>query len=205
MYNPAMDLDAAPLDPDPFVQFRRWFADAVAAGLHEPSAMTLATATPEGRPSSRIVLLKGVDDRGLVFFTNYESRKGRELAENPRAALAFWWPPLGRQVRVEGSVERVTREESEAYFRTRPRASQISAWASRQSAELPGRAPLDARVAELEREYAGGRPIPCPPFWGGLRVVPETFEFWIGRPSRLHDRFRYVRSGPAWRIARLAP
>lgn len=194
-----------PLDPNPFVQFRRWFADAVEAKLKDPNAMTLATATPDGAPAARVVLLKDIDDRGLVFFTNYESRKGIELAANPRAALCFFWAPLERQVRVEGRVEKVTREESEAYFRTRPRGSQLGAWASRQSAAIAGREPLEARMAELERQYPDGAEVPCPPWWGGYRVVPDAFEFWIGRPSRLHDRFRYSPAGGGWAVARLAP
>lgn len=196
-----MDLDA-----DPFVQFRRWYGEALAADPKDANAMTLATASPDGAPSARVVLLKDADDRGLVFFTNYESRKGRELAGNPRAALAFYWPRLERQVRVEGRVERVTREESEAYFRTRPRDSRLGAWASRQSAVIPGREPLEARMAELAAEYGEGLDIPCPPWWGGYRVVPTLFEFWIGRPSRLHDRYRYTPApGGGWTVARLAP
>ncbi|HEY8368696.1 MAG TPA: pyridoxamine 5'-phosphate oxidase [Thermodesulfobacteriota bacterium] len=193
------------LDPNPFVQFRRWFADAVEAKIKDPNAMTLATATPDGAPAARVVLLKEIDDRGLVFFTNYESRKGVELAANPRAALCFFWAPLERQVRVEGRVEKVTREESEAYFRTRPRGSRLGAWASRQSAVIPGREPLEARVAELERQYPEGTEIPCPPWWGGYRVLPDAFEFWIGQPNRLHDRFRYTRSGSGWTVTRLSP
>ncbi len=195
-----MDLDA-----NPFVQFRRWFADAVEAKLPEPNAMTVATATPDGRLSARVMLLKEIDDRGLVFFTNYESRKGRELAANPFAALVFFWPALERQVRVEGRVEKVSREESEAYFHSRPRGSQLGAWASRQSASIPARGPLEARVAELEREYPEGREIPCPPWWGGYRLLPGAFEFWIGRPSRLHDRFRYTPAAGGWAVARLSP
>jgi pyridoxamine 5'-phosphate oxidase len=194
-----------PLDPSPFVQFRRWFADAVEAKLKDPNAMTLATATPDGVPAARVVLLKDIDDRGLVFFTNYESRKGIELAANPHAALCFFWAPLERQVRVEGRVEKVTREESEAYFRTRPRGSQLGAWASHQSTVIPGREPLEARLAEVERRYPEGTEIPCPPWWGGYRVVPRAFEFWIGQPSRLHDRFRYTPAGDGWAVARLAP
>lgn len=193
------------LDPNPFVQFRRWFADAETAALPDVNAMTLATASPDGRPTARIVLLKGLDDRGFVFFTNYDSRKGQELAANPRAALCFFWGPLERQMRVEGQVEPVTREESEAYFRTRPRGSRLGAWASHQSAVITAREPLERRVADLEREYPEGREIPCPPWWGGYRVLPEVFEFWIGRPNRLHDRFRYTPVQGGWAAVRLSP
>lgn len=192
------------LDPDPLAQFRRWYADASSAGCPFPEAMTLATSTPDGAPSARIVLLKEVDERGFVFYTNYESRKARELDANPRAALVFFWPPLDRQVRIEGTVTRVSRGESSGYFRTRPRGAQIGAWASRQSAVVPGREVLEARVAQLEREYAG-KEVPCPPFWGGFLLAPERFEFWLGRPNRLHDRFEYARTDAGWDIARLSP
>ncbi|HEY2365535.1 MAG TPA: pyridoxamine 5'-phosphate oxidase [Polyangiaceae bacterium] len=186
--------------PNPFEQFDLWFADA--AGLPEPNAMALATVT-DGQPSVRMVLLKERDARGFVFFTNYGSRKGRELTANPHAALLFFWPTLQRQIRIEGTVERVAREESAAYFRTRARGAQVGAWASLQS-EIVSRRELDARVSEIEAEYEG-REVPVPPFWGGFRVKPASFEFWQGRTHRLHDRLRYVPDGAAWRIERLAP
>ena len=189
---------------DPIAQFLAWFDDARAAELREPNAMTLATATPDGAPSARIVLLKGVDERGFVFYTDYRSRKGDELAANPRAALVFHWAELERQVRVTGTVARVSREESEAYYRTRPVGSRIGAWASHQSRPIAGRAELEAREAELARRYADGD-VPLPPHWGGYRVAPETVEFWQGRPSRLHDRLRYVREDGGWRVERLSP
>lgn len=189
---------------DPIAQFLAWFDDAQAAELREPNAMTLATATPDGAPSARIVLLKGVDERGFVFYTDYRSRKGEELAANPRAALVFHWAELERQVRVTGTVARVAREESEAYYRTRPVGSRIGAWASYQSRPIAGRAELEAREAELAHRYADGD-VPLPPHWGGYRVAPETVEFWQGRPSRLHDRLRYVREDGAWRVERLSP
>jgi pyridoxamine 5'-phosphate oxidase len=186
------------------VQFGRWFADAETADLIEPTAMTLATADAGGRPSARMVLLKGFDQRGFVFYTNYGSRKADELAGNPSAALVFWWPPLQRQVRVEGIVERVTREESEAYFRTRPLGSRLGAWASAQSQVIAGRAELERRLEELEARYGDGE-VPLPPFWGGYRVHPEVIEFWQNRPNRLHDRLRYRRVPDGWIIERLSP
>jgi pyridoxamine 5'-phosphate oxidase len=198
-------LVEADVDPDPMVQFGRWFDDAKAADLVEPSAMTLATATAEGVPSARMVLLRGVDQRGFVFYTNYESRKAAELAANPRAALVFWWGELQRQIRVEGPVGRTSQQESAAYFRTRPLGSRLSAWASPQSRVIPGRAVLDERVAELAAGHPDGD-IPLPPFWGGYRLVPEVVELWQGRPNRLHDRLRYTRTPDGgWRIQRLAP
>ena len=193
------------LDADPFVELRRWYEEAVETGLLAANAMTLATATPDGTPSARIVLLKAIDDRGLVFYTSYESRKARELAANPRAALVLYWAEHDRQVRVEGRVEKTTRAESEAYFATRPRGSQLGAWASTQSAVLPGREPLEARLAELERTYPEGAAVPCPPHWGGYRLLPESLEFWIGRPNRLHDRYLYTRRGDGWAVSRLSP
>ncbi len=193
------------LAKDPFRQFERWFQEAEAAKLPEPNAMVCSLATKEGAPSSRVVLLKGLDGRGFVFYTNYESRKGRELQENPRASLLFPWFPLERQVIVEGAVVKVTREESAAYFHSRPRASQLGAWASNQSSILSGRAPLEEAMKALEKKYADEE-IPVPPHWGGYRVIPELVEFWQGRRSRLHDRLRYRRNAEgAWTVERVAP
>ena len=189
---------------DPFRQFEKWFQEAEAARILEPNAMILATATREGRPSARTMLLKGVDGRGFVFYTNYESRKGRELEGNPQATLVFSWLVLERQVIVEGPVTRVAREESEAYFHSRPRASQLGAWGSQQSSIIPGRKGLEDAVKELERKYAG-QEVPLPPHWGGWRLAPETVEFWQGRRSRLHDRLRFRRAKDGWTIERLAP
>lgn len=190
---------------DPFRQFERWFAEAEAAKVADPTAMVLATATREGRPSSRVVLLKGLDGRGFVFYTNYESRKGRELEANPRAALIFPWSGIERQVIAEGTVARVSREESEAYFHSRPRLSQLAAWASPQSTVVPSRSTLEQALAALEKKYAG-QEVPLPPHWGGYRLSPETVEFWQGRRSRMHDRLRYRRSKDGeWVVERLAP
>jgi pyridoxamine 5'-phosphate oxidase len=197
-------MDERDLDRDPLRQFERWFAEAREAGLAAPEAMTLATATADGRPSARMVLLKAADERGFGFHTNYESRKGTELAANPHAALLFWWQPLGRQVRVEGLVARVPAPESEAYFRTRPLASRIAAWASPQSRPLAGRAELDRLYAEAGARFPGEN-VPLPPHWGGLRLVPEAYEFWEHGDDRLHDRVRYERDGEGWRRERLAP
>lgn len=198
-------LDERAVAADPLTQFQQWFGEAEAARVETPTAMAVATATPDGAPAVRMVLLKGVDARGFVFFTNYESRKGRELAANPRAALLFHWTELGRQVRIAGPVERVTREESVTYFATRPRGSQLGAWASRQSEALPDRATLEAALARYEAEFAG-RDVPLPPHWGGFRVLSESVEFWQSRPNRLHDRLRYTRrSDDTWGIERLAP
>jgi pyridoxamine 5'-phosphate oxidase len=194
------------LDADPLLELERWLTDARDAGLHEPDAAALATATPEGAPSVRMVLVRGLDRRGLVFYTNYESRKAWELADNPRAALAFnWGPPLRRQARAEGVVERVTAEESLAYFRTRDRASRLGAWASPQSAPLADRAELLARYAAVEARFTGEEDVPLPPFWGGYRVLPHAVELWANRPSRLHERARYERDVNGWSRVRLAP
>ncbi|HEY8504043.1 MAG TPA: pyridoxamine 5'-phosphate oxidase [Gemmataceae bacterium] len=199
------ELDERTVDPDPFRQLRVWLDQALAAELIEPTAMTLATATPDGRPSARIVLLKALDERGLVFFSSYEGRKGKELAENPRAALLFYWAELERQVRVEGPTERVAEAESDDYFRRRPVESRLSAAASPQSAVVPSRAFLEERVQELRRQYPDGN-VPRPTSWGGTRVVPVLFEFWQGRPNRLHDRVRYRRDESGnWVIERLGP
>jgi pyridoxamine 5'-phosphate oxidase len=198
-------LDEKLVDRDPIKQFQEWFNDAIAAKLPLPEAMTLAPATPQGRPSSRMVLLKQVDDQGFVFFTNYHSPKAQELESNPYAALVFYWPQLDRQVRVEGKVERTSAEESATYFKTRPRESQIGAWASPQSSVIPGREVLEERVKELE-EYYRDRDIECPGHWGGYRLRPNRIEFWKSRVGRLHDRILYERSSDdAWLIKRLAP
>lgn len=200
-------LDAADLPADPIALFEAWFAYAQAAGTREPNAMTLATADAEGTPSARVVLLKGVDRRGFAFFTNVESRKGRDLDANPQAALVFWWPELERQVRVEGRVGRVEDDEADAYFASRPRGSRLGAWASPQSRPVPNRGVLEALLAEIEAEHPG-EDVPRPAFWGGYRVVPHAVEFWQGRPSRLHDRHVYRRDDGAasgWRTERLAP
>jgi pyridoxamine 5'-phosphate oxidase len=198
------ELRRADLASEPLAQFQRWYAEASAV-LDAPEAMALATATAGGAPSVRMVLLKGFDERGLVFYSHYTSRKGRELEANPQAALLFHWQLLGRQVRVEGTVERVPAEESNAYFATRPRDAQVGALASRQSDRLASRAELYDRLAELEGELAGG-PVPRPPTWGGFRLAPTAWEFWQHRQSRLHDRFRYEREpSGAWRVDRLFP
>lgn len=197
-------LDAADLDPDPFKQFDTWFQQALGAGLTEPTAMTLATASRDGRPSARTVLLKGFDPRGFIFYTNHGSRKARELEENPHAALVLHWAPLERQVCITGTVSRASRDEAEAYFRTRPRASQLGAWASRQSEVVESREELERQMAELEARFRD-REVPLPPFWGGFRLAPQTLEFWQGRAGRLHDRLRYRRDGGRWVIERLSP
>jgi pyridoxamine 5'-phosphate oxidase len=189
---------------DPFRQFEKWFQEAEAAKVTEPNAMTLATSTREGRPSARTVLLKNIDGRGFVFFSNYESRKGRELHENPHATIVFPWLALERQVIVEGTIAKVPREVSEAYFHSRPRASQLAAWVSQQSAIISGRSVLEDSMKMLEEKYAG-REVPLPPHWGGWRLSPETVEFWQGRRNRLHDRLRYRREKDGWLIERLAP
>jgi pyridoxamine 5'-phosphate oxidase len=196
-------MDERDLGPDPIAELQKWLVEARAASpLAE--ATTLATATRDGRPSARVVLLRGVDERGLTFFTNRDSRKGRELRDNPHAALVLHWWELGRQVRVEGAVEEIDRGESEAYWRTRPRESRIAAWASEQSRPLAERAALDAAYAEADARFPGDD-VPLPPHWGGFRVLPEVVELWEHRESRLHDRIRYVRSATGWRRERLAP
>ncbi len=193
------------LAKNPFRQFEKWFAEAEAAKITEPNAMTLATVNREGRPAARTVLLKAVDGRGFVFYTNYESRKGRELADNPKASLLFPWIAMERQVIAEGAVTRVTREEADAYFHSRPRASQLGAWASPQSTVVAGRAVIEESYRVVEKKYEG-REIPLPPHWGGFRLVPDAVEFWQGRRSRLHDRLRYRReNGGDWVVERLAP
>jgi pyridoxamine 5'-phosphate oxidase len=197
-------LDETSVSPDPLIEFGRWFEEALKAEARDPNAMTLATANAEGAPSARIVLLKGFDERGFVFFTDYRSRKGAELAENPRAALVFYWPELERQVRITGGTMQTDRQESEEYFRSRPRGSRLGAWISHQSQVIAGRQQLDERVPELERRYPGDD-VPLPPYWGGFRLRPDSIEFWQGRSSRLHDRIRYGRNGESWRIERLSP
>lgn len=190
---------------NPFVQFRQWLDEAIAAEIREPNGMTLATATAEGRPSARTVLLKSFDERGFVFYTNYESRKAQEIASNPHAALVFWWGELERQVRIEGEIARVSAEQSDAYYRSRPFGSRLGAWVSPQSEVIDGRGVLEARLASLQQRYDGATDIARPENWGGYRVAPSTIEFWQGRQNRLHDRLRYSRTAVGWQIERLAP
>ena len=204
-------IDPEDLAADPFDQFQQWFEDAKQAGVLEPNAFTLATATPDGEPNARVVLLKGIDaagtdGRGLVFYTNYASAKGEELAANPRCVMGFYWDTHSRCVRIVGDVAKVSPEETEAYFHSRPRESQLGAWCSHQSSVIDGREELMLKFFGLTEEYPGDTPIPVPPTWGGYRVVPTSFEFWQGQPSRLHDRLRYrPADGGAWVIDRLSP
>jgi pyridoxamine 5'-phosphate oxidase len=202
-------LDVADLEDDPVAMFRRWLADTVAAGVHEPNAMVVSTVSAEGRPSSRLVLLKGLDERGFVFYTNYQSRKAAEIGSNPAVSLLFPWHDLQRQVRVDGTASRVSLEESEAYFAERPRDSQLGAWASPQSQVVASRSALDERYGGVLSEFAGLDEVPLPPFWGGFLVEPEAVEFWQGRKGRMHDRLVYRRSADdphaPWTVARLAP
>ncbi len=207
----AVGLSEADLAPDPYGQFALWFAEAAASGLHEPNAMIVSTADADGRPSSRTVLLKQYDERGFVFFTNYGSRKGRQLDANPWTSLLFPWHPVARQVIVSGTAERIGRDETVAYFRTRPHGSQLGAWSSEQSSTVASREELDRLYAELADRYPEGEDVPAPPGWGGFRVSAESVEFWQGRENRLHDRLRYVRTGDrdapsdGWTVERLCP
>ena len=197
-------LDEAHVSPDPVAEFDRWFTQAQEAKVLEPNAMALATATRDGTPSVRLVLLKGFDERGFVFFTDYRSRKGAELEGNPRAALAFYWGELERQVRITGTVELTSAQESEEYFRTRPRGSRLGAWVSHQSRVIPSRDLLESRLREVEERFPTDD-VPLPPHWGGYRLRPEEMEFWQGREDRLHDRIRYLRDGGGWKVERLSP
>jgi pyridoxamine 5'-phosphate oxidase len=202
-YNSA-PFDEGSVEGDPIAQFEKWFDEIVRVEQPDPEAMTLSTASAGGEVSARIVLLRGLDERGFVFFTNYESRKSRELIANPRAALTFYWSSINRQVRIEGVVEKVSRQETEEYFQSRPHGSQLGAWASPQSEEIAGRTSLDRLFTEAEQRFKG-QPIPCPPFWGGFRLKPVRIEFWQGRENRLHDRILYALGKNGWRISRLAP
>jgi pyridoxamine 5'-phosphate oxidase len=201
---PARALYAGDLDPDPFVQFRQWYADAEEHGQLQPDAMVVATSTTDGHPSARMVLLRGVDDRGFWFFTNFESRKGFELAANPHVAIALHWPEVLRQVRATGRAERLTDADSDAYWYARPRASRVSAWASAQSRPIASRELLEAQARDVEARF-GETEVPRPEGWGGYRVVPDEIEFWQHRDDRLHDRFEYRRSGDDWQVVRLQP
>jgi pyridoxamine 5'-phosphate oxidase len=197
-------LNETDVDPNPFKQFQLWFEQTLQAELPEPNAMTLATATKEGIPSARIVLLKGMSNRGFTFYTNYESHKGNDLAENPQAVLVFWWALLERQIRIEGCVEKVSAEEADEYFHSRPRESRLGAWVSQQSRVIPNREVLEQQFRDLDARYQE-QDIPRPEHWGGYRLVPRRIEFWQGRPNRLHDRLRYRLENGAWTIERLAP
>ena len=197
------ELDEANVGGDPISLFADWMDEAVAAGIEEANGMALATASADGAPAVRVVLLRGFDERGFVFFTNYESAKGQDLLTNPRAAANFWWPPLDRQVRIGGRVEKVTRAESKSYFDSRPRGHQLSAWASPQSRVVASRGELEARAEEVQTLFPGD--VPLPDFWGGYRLAPEQMEFWQGRENRLHDRFLFEKRQGVWTVARLAP
>jgi len=197
-------LDESDVNPDPSVEFGLWFSQAISARLHEPNAMAVASVSADGHPSVRTVLLRAHDHQGLVFYTNFDSRKGLEMLNHPWAALHFWWGPLERQVRIEGRVEQVDSQTSDHYFSTRPRGSQIGAWVSNQSEAIEGRHVLEERVIDLTNRFEG-QEVPRPPNWGGFRVVPNLYEFWQGRPDRLHDRLQYQRIGNTWSIQRLAP
>lgn len=196
-------LRRADLHPDPLQQFKNWFQAAIAAGVPEPNAVTLSTVDGEGQPSSRIVLLKDIDPRGFTFYTNYNSRKGRELAQNPKAALTIFWPGLERQVCVRGACEKLSREESEVYFKSRPIGNRLGAWASDQSSAVPDRDFLEKKFSEAASRF--GENPPLPDYWGGYVLLPQTVDFWQGRPSRLHDRFLYTRIGEGWKVERLSP
>ncbi|MEY2857353.1 MAG: hypothetical protein RLZZ74_1665 [Cyanobacteriota bacterium] len=199
-------LTETDLDSNPLKQFNIWFQQALAADLIEPNAMTLATATPDGKPTARIVLLKGVDEQGFVFYTNYDSQKGQQLIANPYAALVFLWDKLERQIRIEGKVEKLSADESWSYFHSRPKASQLGAWTSAQSQVIPNREVLEQKLLSLQAQYSGDATIPLPEHWGGFRVIPNRIEFWQGRPSRLHDRLVYdLQTDGSWSISRLSP
>ena len=200
---PADELDEPNLADDPMEMFASWMDAAIEAGIEEPNGMALATASADGVPSVRIVLLRGFDDRGFVFYSNYESAKGHDLLANPRAEVTFWWQPLDRQVRIAGPVEKISRAESDEYFRSRPRGHQISAWASRQSRPVAGRQELQARIVDAEARFPDD--VPLPDFWGGYRLAPERIEFWQGRENRLHDRFEFQKRQGEWTVNRLAP
>lgn len=197
-------LDETSVDPNPFTQFDRWMHEAISAAMLDATAMTLSTVDADNRPSSRVVLLKGFDDTAFTFYTNYESRKARELAANPHATLHFFWAALERQINIRGRAEKGSREEAEEYFRTRPVESRVGAWASHQSEEVSSRAAIEKKFDEMLTEFAGGD-VPLPPYWGGYRVIPDRFEFWQGRPSRLHDRICYTLGEDGWRVSRLSP
>jgi pyridoxamine 5'-phosphate oxidase len=198
-------LNESDLAPSPLTQFQRWYEEAVAANVIEPNAMTLATATRDGVPSARTILLKGFDERGFIFYTNYESQKGKELAENPNAALVFYWATFERQIRITGVINKISPEESESYFKSRPMGAQLGAWVSLQSQVIPNREVLEERLTELMNELADTENIPMPPYWGGYCLAPREIEFWQGRINRLHDRFRYTRLNGDWKIERLSP